>query len=220
MLKKLTTWLIAVVFIFQTFVLVSPAQASPISPLNSTLLATLSNNSEVDNLEFSDTNKFYQELADALKSNKEVKISTNYKSYADLPPKLKDIFKVDEIEVSFPKETNTGIGAISSLSGAAAITATAQAFNSLRESEYLAEMPATINYHAYALLLGGIAVGATAGAGIGTFFGGIGVVPGALGGGLFGLVSGVVAEAFNNPDHKAIITFDPTKGLIIVIQPA
>lgn len=223
MLKKLTTWLIAVVFIFQTFFLVSPAQASPISPLNSTLLATLSNNSKVDNLEFSDTNKFYQDLAEALKSNKEVKISTNYKSYDDLPPKLKDIFKVkfDEAKISFPENTNIGNAGLSAAGAAGLLgspTSGAAATSIITGSYSSIEMPATINYHAYALLFGGIAIGATTGAGIGTLFGGIGAAPGALGGGILALVSGVVIEAFNNPDHEGIITFG-SEGLSITIRP-
>ncbi|MBD2014346.1 hypothetical protein H6F96_10220 [Microcoleus sp. FACHB-53] len=223
MLKKLTAWFIATVFIVQTLVQVNPAQAAPISPLNSTLLAAPYIDGEAYKLVFSDTNGFYQELADALKSNKEVKISTNYKSYADLPPRLKNIFKLDSSEVNFSEKKDTScppFAACAPIHYAPISPDSSIHYAPMTPSvPQLTEAPATINYKAI-FFLGSIAIGATAGAGIGTFFGGIGAAPGAVVGGVFGLVSGVVAEAFTNQDHIATIKINANGELIISIEPA
>jgi hypothetical protein len=226
MLKKITTWFIAVAFIVQTLVQVNPAQAAPISPLNSTISATLSSDSEVYNLVFSDTNKFYQELADALKSNKEVQISTNSKSYADLPPRLKKIFEIDGAEVNFPENKDASCPpfvACAPINSAPIFPDSLSHYAPMTPSvpELIAApvaAPATIN-HTALFFLGIIAIGATAGAGLGTFIGGIGAFPGALVGVFVGLVSGVVAEAFTNQDRTVTIKVNASGELIIIIEP-
>jgi hypothetical protein len=45
-------------------------------------------------LVFSDTEEFYKELTEALKSGEEVEVITSYKRFSDLPHRLKQIFEL------------------------------------------------------------------------------------------------------------------------------
>lgn len=218
--RYIIAWVLAVSLVLHTLTFASPAQATPLFSHSEIVLAETVNTNGVKTLFFSDTNQFYQELTEALRSKEAIQISTRYKSYDDFPPKLKEIIEIDKSQLEkFDKQNYSSPLAV----GAMPMGSTAGIAAPMGSTAGIApapprEIPAKINYKPL-IIIGSIALGAGAGAGIGTFFGGIGAVPGAIGGAIFGLVSGVVSEAFMSSDHRATIILGPDASIIITIEP-
>ncbi len=217
-LRQLIAWIVAVALLVQGVGLSQPAQAIPLQlgSSTSTKVVTLldSNNSKIlgeDNkyvslateavnkdslvkgLVFSDTDEFYKELTTALKSGEPVHIITDYTSYDDFPPRLKQIFKPDADTI--PINTPVAPGLIPSP---------------------FAPIPAKIDYK-WLIIPVSTAVGAGAGAAIGLPAGGIGTVPGALVGGGVGLAAGAVTVAMMDNKHEVRFEIDIETGKFVIV---
>jgi hypothetical protein len=228
-LRQLIVWIVALAFLGQAVGFSQPAQAIPLQlkSLASADVVTLldSNNhktlgkdneyvslaaeavdkgSSVKELAFSDTDQFYKELTDALKSGEPVNIITDYTSYDDFPPRLKQIFKLDadSINIAQAEKHPSPLWAVGAASGIASYAAPAAA---TLDSKWLIIPVST-------------AVGAGAGGGFGGLAGGIGAIPGTLLGGAFGLAAGAVTVAIIDKD-EVWFEINPTRGITITIRP-
>jgi hypothetical protein len=229
-LRQLIVWIVAVALLVQGVGLSQPAQAIPLQlgSSTSTKVVTLldSNNSKIlgennkyvslateavnkdsllKGLVFSDTDEFYKELTTALKSGEPVQIITDYTSYDDFPPRLKQIFKPDADTIP--------INALGAAAAAAINTPVAQLIPS---PSMFASIPAKIDYK-WLIIPVSTAFGAGAGAAIGLPTGGIGTVPGALVGGGVGLAAGAVTVAMMDNKHQVRFEIDIETGKFVIV---
>ena len=149
----------------------------------------------VKGLVFSDTNEFYKELATALKSGEPVHIITDYTSYDDFPPRLKQIFKPDADTIPINPLVAPGL---------------------IPSPSMFASIPAKIDYK-WLIIPVSTAFGAGAGAAIGLPAGGIGTVPGALVGGGVGLAAGAVTVALMDNKHEVRFEIDIQTGKFVIV---
>lgn len=219
-LRQLIVWIVAVALLGQGVRLSQPAHAIQLRQgvSTSTNVVTLldSNNSKIlgednkyvslateavnkDNLVkgwvFSDTDEFYKELTTALKSGEPVHIITDYTSYDDFPPRLKQIFKPDADTI--PINTLVAPGLIPSPS-------------------MFASIPAKIDYK-WLIIPVCTAFGAGVGGAIGLPAGGIGTVPGALVGGGVGLATCAVTAAMMDNKHEVRFEIDIETGKFVIV---
>ncbi|BAZ83410.1 hypothetical protein PN497_12190 [Sphaerospermopsis kisseleviana CS-549] len=199
--------IVMILFTIQSLLFVGNAQATPLFSSNFPVLAATPNINETRIMEFSDNVGFYRELAENLKSKERIKITTKYKSYNDFPDHLKKIIEIHETKLeNYPVVA----GAVSAVSSGYPIPMAGIAS--------LGELPAKIKYEQL-IIIASTLFGASSGAVIGTFFGGIGVIPGTIGGAVFGLVTGVVTQAFMSLDHRVVIHVSIDGTIIITIEP-
>ncbi len=223
-LRQLIIWIVAVALLGQVVGFSQPAQAIPLRLESSasgeivTLLdfnnpktlekdneyvslaaEAINKDSSVKELVFSDTDQFYKELTAAVKSGEPVNIITDYTSYSDFPPRLKQIFKLDADTIPMPAPVAPGL---------------------VPSPLIFPPIPANLDYK-WLIIPASTAFGAlVGGAAIGSATGGSGAVPGALVGGVVGLTAGAVTVAIMDKNHEVFIKINPIRGnLEIAIRP-
>lgn len=122
-------------------------------------------------------------------------LKTDYTSYDDFPPRLKQIFKPDADTI--PINTPVAPGLIPSPS-------------------MFPPISAKIDYK-WLIIPVSTVVGAGAGAAIGLSGGGIGTVPGALVGGGVGLAAGTVTVAMMDNKHEVRFEIDIETGKFVIV---
>lgn len=153
------------------------------------------NSKSMKKVVFADTEEFYQELVNLLKSGEKVEVITSYKRYQDLPPRLIQIFELHKHRTNDWVNVYTGA--------------------------FIAHSVAPVGLNLKVLIvLGSTTVGAGMGAGIGALAGGVGAVPGAAIGAALGLVAGTVAAVLSDRSHQAVVEIDRSGNLRIKISPA
>lgn len=200
MLRKSIAWAIAVLILVQNFAFCNPAQAATLT-MPTPVLAQVSTSTNEKVLNFSDTEAFYQELSEALKSGQPLDIKTPFKSYEEFPPRLKEVFELQT------KHSPTFPGDFPALYAVPVPQAGIAAY------------PASIHYGALVSAGASAAVGAGVGGTAGSFVGGVGAAPGALIGAGVGLSAWAVSQAIINNCHKVIIQIDARGSLTISIEP-
>ena len=212
MLRKSIAWAIAVLILVQNFAFCNPAQAATLT-MPTPVLAQVSSSTNEKVLNFSDTEAFYQELSEALKSGQPLDIKTSFKSYEEFPPRLKEVFELQRTK-RFPASPQIAYEPVQQSYPVSPTIAYAPA-----PQAGIAAYPASIHYGALVSAGASAAIGAGFGGTAGSFVGGVGAAPGALIGAVVGLSAWAVSQAIIDNCHRVVIQVAANASLTISIEP-
>ena len=139
---------------------------------------------------FQDSEEFYQQISKMFRAEDPFTVQTPYKSYDELPNRLKKIFKS-------AKRRNVSLGAWFSDTVS----------------------PLTKNPGALKIIIGSTSFGAAAGLGAGTLLGDNAAAAGAFSGTLLGLLTGSVAAAISQGSHQVEIEVDVHGRILFRFNP-
>jgi len=202
MLRALLNWTIALIFLVNT-IFTFPVFALDTSINPSTKIEIQEN---IKQIEFSNSPNFYQQLIKLIQNHETFKITTSYNNISQFPENLKKILSINNNLVTSANIAATGYTNIATIGYISGL------------SNEINGIQGELNLDAL-YFIGYTALGAGIGTGIGVFFAGVGVVPGALTGGVIGFGGSLVAKAFQ--EHYIVeLIFDITGKVIIIVRPA
>lgn len=215
MLRALLNWTLALIFLVNTIVNF-PVFALDTSINPSTNIEIQEN---IKKINFSDSLSFYQNVIKSIRKDETFEIVTPYKTTDEFPENLKKIIpitddtEIDPIEISNDMTTPSLSAELTEIDTNAIEVTSLFPNNNI---ENIIQIDLNIDT---LFFIGYTSLGTGIGAGIGSFFGGVGVVPGALTGGVIGFGGSLVAKAFQ--EHYIVeLIFDITGKVIIIVRPA